>query len=92
MREMSSAEFTWYLAMYELEPFGSLIEDLRAGSVVSMLGNIHRDTAKRPEAFDPLEFFPWASGRTAANDSDEPILLDDPKEQAALIRATLFRK
>ena len=91
MQEIDSRDFTDYLAMSRLEPWGSEIEDLRAGTIVSMLANINRDSAKRPEPFGALEFMPWAAGFKAANDSTEPVLLDDPKEQAALIRAALYR-
>ncbi|WP_414446857.1 DUF4035 domain-containing protein [Burkholderia sp. 22PA0099] len=90
--EIDSAEFAHWLAFYRLEPWGSEIEDLRAGAGVSMLANINRDVKKRPEPFGPLDFFPWADQRKAGNDSTAEILLEDPKEQAALIRAALYRR
>lgn len=89
--EIDSEEFAHWLAFFRLEPWGSEIEDLRAGSVVSMLANVNRDLKRRPEPFGLLDFIPWADARHADNDSQAEILLDDPKQQAALIRAALYR-
>ncbi|QTD91758.1 phage tail assembly protein T [Burkholderia anthina] len=90
--EIDSSEFTDWIAFYRLEPWGSEIDDLRAGSIVSMIANVNRDVKKRPEPFGLLEFIPWADRRSAENDSSEEILLEDPREQAALIRAALYRR
>jgi hypothetical protein len=90
--EIDSEEFTDWIAFFRMEPWGSEIADLRTGSVVSMIANTNRDVKKRPEPFGLLEFLPWADERKAGNDSSAEILLEDPKEQAALIRATLYRR
>lgn len=58
------------------------------GIVASTIANVNRDPKKRPEPFEPLDFISWAQGREAAN--EEPIELDDAKEQSDLIRAVMF--
>jgi hypothetical protein len=88
-REIDSAEFTDWVAFYELERWGSGVEDLRTGSILSMLANINRDRTKAPDPFSLLEFVPWSSDRLGDRNS-EPILLDDPKAQSALLCAALF--
>lgn len=45
-------------AFAELEPFGSLIDDMRIGQVVAMLANVNRDTKKRREPFTAADFMP----------------------------------
>ena len=46
------------MAFYALEPFGSMIEDHRIGTVAALLANIHRDRKRRPQPFRPMDFFP----------------------------------
>lgn len=87
--EIDSAEFTDWIAFYDLEPWGSGIEDLRAGTGIALLANINRDSKKQPKPFAPLDFFGWASDGPAP-ESNEPILLDDPAAQTALLVATIF--
>lgn len=90
MREIDSNEFTHWLAYYDIEPFGERYADLRAGSIVSALYNVHRDVKRHPKPFGPLEFLPWADERVANDDG--PVLLDDPHAQSNLISAALFGK
>lgn len=40
----------------QVEPFGSQIEDLRAGLAPAVLANIHREKDSEPLA--PLDFYP----------------------------------
>ncbi|WP_438396485.1 phage tail assembly protein T [Caballeronia sp. DA-9] len=87
-QEIDSAEFTDWLAFYDLEPWGSGIEDLRAGTGIALLANVNRDVKKHPEPFMPLDFFGWVGSPDKAD--KEPILLADPKAQSALIVAVLF--
>ncbi|WP_087686810.1 DUF4035 domain-containing protein [Pandoraea sp. PE-S2R-1] len=87
-REIDSAEFAEWMAFSRIEPLGGPIEDLRTGAVVSMLANINRDRAKRPEPFGLLDLLPWVEAAHAA--SNEPVLLDGSKAQSDLIRAAIF--
>lgn len=84
MRDISSVEFTDWVAYYNIEPFGDRIADVRMGMIASTMANIHRDT-KKP-AFEPADFIPWSDARRAA----EPILFEDPKDQAKFVALTVF--
>jgi hypothetical protein len=90
-QEIDSAEFTDWIAFYELEKWGAPVEDMRTGSVLSMLANINRDRKVRPEPFGLLDFVDWSSDRPVEHEA-EPILMDDAAAQTALLRATIFRK
>lgn len=89
MREVDSAEFTEWLAYYNVEPFGERFSDLRTGLITSAIYNVNRNIKAHPNAFGALHFIPWAE-RTAANDAAEPVLLSDPEAQSSLISAALF--
>ena len=52
--EISPQEFREWIAYYRLSPFGAEREDLRAGQVAAMLGNIHR--RKGAAAFKASDF------------------------------------
>jgi len=90
MREIDSAEFTEWLAYYEMEPFGERFADLRTGLITSAIYNVNRNVKKHPEAFGALHFIPWATERNAANDESQPVLLPDKDAQSNLISAALF--
>jgi len=89
--EVSSAEFTEWLAYYQLEPFGAYMDDLRAGAVTAAVYNGVRDVKKRPEPFGPADVIPWLNG-FSSHAQEEPVLLDDPVAQTAMLRASLFGK
>lgn len=90
MREIDSAEFTEWLAYYDIEPFGERIADMRAGGITSAVYNVNRDTRKRPEPFRLLDFIPWVS--EAQPEASEAVLLGDADAQSSLISAALFGK
>lgn len=79
------------MAFSQIEPFGSHVEDLRAGTVATMLANINRNTKVAPEPFGVLDFIPWNDGYAQASEA-APILLDDPEDQSALIESMMFPK
>lgn len=81
------------MAFYGLEPWGSHYDDLRAGTLTSMLANIHRNVEARRDPFGPLEFMTWNDSHRM--DTPEPaapqgILLDDPDAQSNLIISVMF--
>ncbi|WP_081064103.1 DUF4035 domain-containing protein [Burkholderia vietnamiensis] len=55
---MSSAEFGYWKAFYSLEPFGDRIDDIRMGTVASVVANVNRKADTPP--FKPKDFIPWA--------------------------------
>lgn len=75
------------MAIYELDRRGGHYDDLRAGAIASMIGNVHRDAKAHPEPFGPLDFIPWNEHHGAIA---EPVLLDDKEGQSALILRTMF--
>jgi hypothetical protein len=56
--EISSLEFSEWLAYYRLEPFGDERADLRSGIVASTVANAHRDPKRRHRPFEAREFLP----------------------------------
>lgn len=87
-REIDSAEFADWMAFARIEQFGSPVEDLRTGAVVSMLANIARDRKQHPDPYGLLEFLPWTE--SGESESPEPVQLADAKAQSDLIRAAIF--
>lgn len=53
---MSSAEFTEWMAFYQLEPFGEERADLRSAIVATTVANAHRGKHQRPYRVE--EFMP----------------------------------
>ena len=50
---ITSSEFTEWLAFAQLEPFGGMIEDMRAGLYPAM------KASSEEKVIGPLDFFPW---------------------------------
>ncbi len=71
-----------------MEPFGDHIADLRHGSATSVLANISRNPATKPEPFKAEDFIFWRE--TGNQEEVEPMLIDDPVAQSNLIRAAMF--
>ncbi|MDR6447485.1 hypothetical protein J2794_003601 [Paraburkholderia terricola] len=89
--EVSSAEFADWLAYHQIEPFGSQMDDLRAGAVAAAIYNVNRNTEKRPQPFGPSDVIPWLDG-LSPKPEPEPVLLGDPVAQTAMLRASIFGK
>lgn len=77
------------MAFYRLEPWGSHYDDLRAGAVASMIGNVHRDRQKHAQPFGDLDFIPW-NEHSRAGRAAEPVLLEDVEAQSDLIARVMF--
>ncbi|MBR8084563.1 hypothetical protein KDX23_17650 [Burkholderia vietnamiensis] len=81
------------MASYQLDRRGGHYDDLRAGTIASMLANIHRDRKMRPEPFGALDFMHWNELRVEADAQEAtPILLDDPDAQTELLFSVMFPK
>ena len=89
--EISSAEFTEWMAYYELEPFGDLVADQRHGVASALLANINRNSNTRPEPYSSNDFIHWRDVGGAPAEV-EPVLLADPVAHGQLMRAALFGK
>ncbi len=85
--EISSAEFTEWMAYYQLEPFGEQIADMRHGIACALLANVNRNADNKPEPYKPNDFVSWTKKETS---EPEPVQLADPVAQSDLIRAAVF--
>lgn len=80
---MTSHQIAEWISYAETEPFGELRDDLRFGQVCATMANIHRDSKRAPEPFEPGDFFSTIDKQVR----NEPVLLDDPEAQSAMIKA-----
>ena len=72
LSRVSSAELTEWMAFYQLEPWGSEIDDLRAGIVASTIANANRDPKKQRKPFTAQDFMPkWGSSEPARQSPEE---------------------
>lgn len=87
-QEISSPEFTEWMAYYQEEPFGEIIADLRHGVATSVLANVNRNAEARREPYRAEDFIGWREIK--APEDEEPELIDDPVAHSELIRAEIF--
>lgn len=80
------------MASYQLDQRGSHYDDLRAGTIASMLANINRDTKVRKEPFGALDFIHWNEHHRAEVEEAKPVLLADPDAQSNLLLSMMFPK
>lgn len=81
-REIDSIEFAYWMAYFNIEPFGERLADIRMGMIASTVANSQRDPACR--AFEPIDFMPWA------NTPPQPIEFPDKEDQAAFVAMAVF--
>lgn len=75
LSRISSAELTEWQAFYRLEPWGTEIDDLRAGIVSSVVANVNRDPKKQRRPFKPQDFMPkWGGATEKREQSPEEML------------------
>lgn len=55
---MGASEFRDWQAFFEVEPFGQLRDDLRAGTIAATIANIHRDKKRRNKPYSIRDFMP----------------------------------
>jgi len=77
------------MALYQIDCRGPHYDDLRAGTIASMIANVHRNEKVRRQPFGALDFVPW-NEHAKARDEAEPILLEDPEAQSELILSKMF--
>lgn len=58
LRRISSRELTEWMAFFSLEPWGTEVEDWRAGMVASVIANANRDPKRRRKPYEPQDFMP----------------------------------
>lgn len=72
-RAMSSSEFMKWIAFSRIEPFGSEIDDYRAGTAAAAVYNVNRASVDAP-VIAPLALFEW---------HEKPAPPEDTPEQTA---------
>lgn len=90
---MSSAEFSHWLAMDELEPCGPLADDFRAGTIAATFYNMNRSS--KAEAASAADFMPALARAlngyaVESADEDDDEELDIAPEDRALFLDALF--
>jgi hypothetical protein len=58
LEHISSLELSEWMAYDQVEPFGELRADLRAGIITATIANVNRDADKHREPFTPQDFMP----------------------------------
>lgn len=78
-------------AYSNLEPWGALQDDFRAGQICATLANINRDPKTQREAWAARDFFPsLARVLDGLARPSQALLLDDADAQTALIKRAVF--
>tara|TARA_R100000700_G_scaffold31695_1_gene38824 strand:+ start:86 stop:340 length:255 start_codon:yes stop_codon:yes gene_type:complete len=57
LARIDSRELSEWMAYYEVNPFGSVRDDLQAGIVASTIANVNR--GKNDKSFTPSDFMPY---------------------------------
>lgn len=65
-QEISSREFTEWIAYNRIEPFGEKRADIRSAIVASVIANVNRDKKKKPSPFKTDDFMPEFEGESYA--------------------------
>lgn len=63
LARISSQELSEWMAFYSLEPWGTEVDDLRAGIIASTIANVNRDPKKRRKPYKAQDFMPVWGGR-----------------------------
>ena len=71
LRRMSSRELTEWMAFFSLEPWGTEVEDWRAGLIASTIANSYRDPKRRRKPYEPSDFMPRYEASKAQEQSWE---------------------
>lgn len=91
LASVTAADIVEMMAFEQLEPFGALAEDFRAGQIAATVANANRDPEKRSDPFMPSDFMP-ALAAAHERAAEGPILKSDPEAQSALLDRMLFGK
>lgn len=88
---VTSADITEMVAYSELEPWGPLQADFRAGQICATLANVNRDPRARSEPWAARDFFPALErAMSGIERATAAVLLDDPQAQSELIKQAVF--
>jgi len=78
LARIDSRELSEWMVYFNLEPWGTEVEDWRAGMVASTIANVNRDEKKRKKPFEPKDFIPQRA--------KPPVEEQSPEEQAKILK------
>ena len=86
LSNISGNELAEWMAFERIEPFGSLVEDFRAGQVAATVANVQRQAKTEP--FKASDFMPALRAAIEPLKPPPQVLTDE--EHTALMDAELF--
>jgi hypothetical protein len=85
LASLDSDELTEWMAFDRIEVIGETRADLRAGIIASAVANHGSRDIEKP--YSPSDFMPYMKRK-----EEQPVLLDDPEQQSALILGAVFNR
>lgn len=73
LARIDSRELSEWMAYYELNPFGTVRDDLQAGIIASTIANVNRGKSDKP--FAPADFMPYTD-RPQQTEADMQGIMD----------------
>ncbi len=58
LERIDSRELTEWAVFFSLEPWGTEVEDWRAGLIAATIANVNRDPKQRRQPYEPSDFMP----------------------------------
>ena len=78
------------MAFDSLEPFGSAVDDFRAGQIAATVANVNRDPKTNAQAWTAADFMPALGAESDRKEDAELAALTD-EQRIALLDAAFFR-
>ena len=82
LQSVTSADITEMQAFAELEPFGSLVDDMRIGQLCALLGNVYRDKKKRSKPFGASDYMPALAAELRRSTPPPPPMSKEQRSRA----------
>jgi len=72
LARIDSKELSEWMGYFELNPFGSVRDDLQAGIIASTIANVHR--GKNDKSFTPSDFMPYMEKPQQSEDDMQAVM------------------
>jgi hypothetical protein len=82
-RGLTAKQLNEWFAYMNIEPFGTIWEDIRHGQIQSMTANLNRDSKAKPEPYTCNDFRNF-------KEREEVVKVEDPDILSAQIRSKIF--
>ena len=70
---IDSRELAEWMAFFEMEPWGTEVDDWRSGLIASTIANANRDPKKQKKPFQPKDFMPQRVQEPTPEQSPEDL-------------------